>query len=381
MGPLEVSVVTVQPESLVLTTELPGRTAAYLTAEIRPQVNGIIKRRLFEEGALVRAGQVLYQIDPASYEATVGQAKANLAAAEAELANAQANLPSLQAKVDRYAGLVKIHAVGQQDYDDARAALQQAEATVNSRKAGIEANRASLRTAHINLSYTPVKAPISGRIGKSNVTVGALASAYQTTALATIQQLDHVYVDVVQSNADLLRLRANLESGRLQRGGAQQRKVKLILEDGMAYPLEGTLQFRDVSVEPSTGAVTLRIAFPNPKEVLLPGMYVRAVVEEGVRDQAILVPQQAVGRDPKGQPYTWVVGKDNKVERRALELERAVGGRWLVTKGLAASDRVIMEGSDKVKAGTPVRVVPFSGDLGGAASGASQTTGKAGGHV
>lgn len=380
MGPLEVSVVTIQPEPLVLTTELPGRTAAFLTAEIRPQVNGIIKSRLFQEGSLVRAGQVLYTIDPSPYKASFNQAQANLATAQAELANAQANLPSLQARVDRYAGLLKVHAVGQQDYDDAKAALLQAQASVNSRKAAIQASRAAVDSARINLAYTPIKAPISGRIGKSNVTVGALATAYQQTPLAMVQQLNNVYVDVVQANADVLRLRADLASGRLQKGSAAGlRKVKLVLEDGSSYPVEGTLQFRDFTVDPTTGAVTLRMVFPNPREILLPGMFVRAVVEEGVRNQAILVPQQAVTRDVKGQPFAWVVGPDNKVQRRALEIERAIGNRWLVTNGLSASDRVVMEGTDRVKAGVPVRAVPFKGDLGPAVGGGQ--TGKAGGHV
>jgi membrane fusion protein (multidrug efflux system) len=258
--------------------------------------------------------------------------------------------------------------------------LDQSQST---RKAAVEATRAALENARINLSYTPIKAPISGRIGKSNVTVGALATAYQATPLAMIQQLNPVYVDVVQSNADLLRLRASLESGRLQRDGAHQRKVKLILEDGSTYPAEGTLQFRDFSVDTTTGAVTLRMVFPNTKEVLLPGMFVRAVVEDGVRNQAILVQQQAISRDGKGLPYAWVVGKDGKVERRAIELERAVGNRWLVTKGLAESDRLIVEGGDRVRAGATVRVVPFTDAQGstpapGTSPDANQ---KAGGHV
>jgi membrane fusion protein (multidrug efflux system) len=351
-------------ERLVLSTQLPGRTAAYLTAEIRPQVNGIIQDRLFQEGALVHQGETLYRIDPAPYEATVGQAKASLATAEADLATAEANLPSLQARADRYHDLVEVHAVGQQDYDDAKAALDQARATVQARKAAIEASRAALQSAQINLAYTPIKAPITGRIGKSNITVGALATAYQTTPLAVIQQIDPIYVDVVQANADLLRLRKNMETGRLHRDG-DQRKVKLVLEDGSTYPIEGTLQFRDVTVEPTTGTVTLRMVFRNPREVLLPGVFVRAVVEEGVREQALLVPQQAVLRDPKGQPYALVIGAGDKVERRMLDLERAIGSRWLVIKGLGPQDRVIVEGTDKVRPGMPVRAVPFHGNLGG----------------
>jgi membrane fusion protein (multidrug efflux system) len=354
-GPVEVAVVTIQPQSLALTTQLPGRTAAYLTAEIRPQVNGIIQSRLFQEGAFVRAGDLLYRIDSAPYEAAYGQAKASLATAEADLATTEANLPSLKSRADRYRELVAIHAIGQQDYDDAAAALAQAHATVKARKASIEASRASMESARINLSYTPIKAPISGRIGKSNITVGALATAYQATPLAVVQQLDPIYVDVVQSNAELLRLRRNMETGRLQRDGSAQRKVKLLLEDGTTYPVTGALQFRDVTVDSTTGAVTLRLVFANPKEVLLPGMFVRAIVEEGVRNGAILVPQQGISRDPKGNPYAWVVGKDNKVERRALDLERAIGDQWLVMSGLAAGDAVIVEGTDRVRAGVPVR--------------------------
>ena len=357
----EVAIVTIHPERIVLTTELPGRTAAYLVAEIRPQVNGIIKNRLFREGASVKAGDMLYQIDPAPYEAAYSQAKAALAAAKADLTMAEANLPALRFRAERYSGLVEIHAVGQQDYDDAKAALRQAEATVESRKASVEVNQAAVESSRINLSYTPIKAPISGRIGKSTITVGALATAYQPSPLAVVQQLDPIYVDVVQSNADLLRLRNSLDSGRLKRNGPLQNKVKLLLEDGTAYPINGSLQFRDVTVDPTTGSITLRLVFANPKEVLLPGVFVRAVVEEGVREQAVLVPQQAVSRDAKGNPIAWVVGQDDKVERRALELERAIGNNWLVTRGLAAEDRVIVEGFAKVRVGTQVKAVPFTG--------------------
>ena len=356
-GPVEVGIVTIRQEPLVLTTQLPGRTAAFLTAEIRPQVNGVIHSRLFQEGSYVHAGDVLYKIDPAPYEAVVSQAEASLATAEADLGTAEANLPSLKARTDRYRELVSLHAIGQQDYDDAAAALRQAQATVISRKAAIGVSQAALKTARINLAYTPIRAPISGRIGKSSVTVGALATAYQATALTTIQEIDKVFVDVVQANADLLRLRKSLETGRLQHTGAQAR-VKLILEDGSIYPITGTIQFRDFTVDPTTGAISLRMTVPNPREVLLPGMFVRAEVEEGLRKQAILVPQEGVARDPKGNPFAWVVGQDGKVERRALDLERAIGSQWLVMKGLAADDRVIVEGTQKVRAGVPVRPVP-----------------------
>ncbi|PSH04648.1 MAG: efflux transporter periplasmic adaptor subunit [Acidobacteria bacterium] len=356
----EVAVVTIHPERIVLTTELPGRTAAFLVAEIRPQVNGIVKSRLFSEGANVKAGELLYQIDPAPYRAAYSQAKAALSAAEADLHTAEANIPALRSRVERYSGLVKIRAVGQQDYDDAKAALRQAEATVESRRAAVEVNRAAVQSSQINLSYTPITSPISGRIGRSSITVGALATAHQAAPLAIVQQLNPIYVDVVQSNADLLRLRSNLESGRLKQNGQLQKKVKLLLEDGTSYPVEGTLQFRDVTVDPTTGSVTLRMVFSNPKEILLPGVFVRAVIEEGVKEHAILVPQQGVSRDPKGLPIAWVVDKNNKVERRSLELDRTIGDKWLVTKGLAADDRVIVEGHANVRAGTQVRAVPHA---------------------
>lgn len=344
-GPVEVATVTVQPERAVLTTELPGRTSAYLVAEIRPQVNGIIQQRSFVEGSDVRAGGLLYQIDPAPYQAAYEQAKAALAMAEA-------GLPALRSRVERLQGLVAIRAAGQQDLDEATAALQQAEA-------GVAASRAAVESARINLSYTPLRAPISGRIGKSSVTVGALVSAYQPVPLAVIQQLDPIYVDVTQASADLLRLRRRLESGRLQRGGEVERRVRLLLEDGTPYPLEGTLQFRDVTVDPTTGSVTVRMVFPNPDQVLLPGMFVRAVVEEGLDEQAILIPQQGVARDPKGNPVAWLVGADGKVEQRDLELDRAIADRWLVTRGLAPGDQLIVEGLQRVRPGDAVRTVPF----------------------
>ena len=364
-GPAEVAIVTVAPERTVLTTELPGRTCAYLVAEIRPQVNGLIRSRLFREGAIVQAGDLLYQIDPAPYQAVSNQAKAALATAEADLVTVEANLPAIRSRAERLKGLVAIHAVSQQDYDDASAALRQAEANLAARKASVEINRAALESARINLSYTPIHAPISGRIGMSNITVGALATAYQPTPLAVVQQLDPIYVDVVQANAELLRLRQRLESGRLKRNGPAQNNVRLFLEDKTPYPLTGTLQFRDVTVDPTTGSVTLRLVFPNPKQVLLPGMFVRAVVEEGVSQQAILVPQQGVTRDIKGVPIAWVVNKDEKVEQRVLELDRAMGDRWLVTSGLAAGDRLIVEGLQKVRPGMPVRAVPFTAPAGG----------------
>ncbi len=392
MGPPEVAVVTIQSEPVVLTTELPGRIAAYLVAEIRPQVSGLLQKRLFEEGANVRQGDLLYQIDPTPYQAAYDQAKAALATAEANVATAEANvvmaeanLPAIRSRAERLKGLVAIHAVGQQDYDDAAAALRQAEANLLVRKTAVdvnrtavEVNRAAMESARINLSYTPVRAPISGRIGKSGITVGAMVTAYQPLPLAVIQQLDPIYVDVTQASADLLRLRRSLESGNLKHDGESQRKVGLLLEDGTRYSLKGTLQFRDVTVDPTTGSVTLRIVFPNPKQVLLPGMFVRAVVEEGMNERALFVPQQGVSRDPKGNPIALVVDGNNKVVQSALELDRAIGNRWLVTKGLSPGDRVIVEGSERLRPGAAVRAVPFGAQAGNTGkTGDSQPAGQA----
>jgi membrane fusion protein (multidrug efflux system) len=372
--------VTIQPERVVLTTELPGRTSAYLVAEIRPQVNGLLQKRLFQEGANVGQGDLLYQIDPTPYQAAYNQAKAalrtaeaNVATAEANVVMAEANLPAIRSRAERLKGLVAIHAVGQQDYDDASAALRQAEANLLVRKTAVDVNRtavevnqATMESARINLSYTPVKAPISGRIGRSNITVGAMVTAYQPIPLSVIQQLNPIYVDVTQASADLLRLRRNLESGSLKHDGESQGKVRLLLEDGTSYSLKGTLQFRDVTVDPTTGSFTLRLVFPNPKQVLLPGMFVRAVIEEGVNEQALFVPQQGVSRDPKGNPIALVVDDNNKVVQRALELDRALGDRWLVTKGLSPGDRVIVEGSERLRPGASVRAVPFAQPAGNA---------------
>ncbi len=339
----EVATVTIQPQQLVLTTELPGRTSPHLVAEIRPQVNGIIQKRLFTEGSDVKAGQVLYQIDPAPFQAALDSAKAALAKSEA-------NLTVTRLKFDRYKGLLAEKAVSQQDYDDKEAALKQAEADIEYCKAAVE-------TARINLAYTRVTGPISGRIGKSNVTDGALVTAYQALALATIQQLDPIYVDVPQSTTELLRLRRRLAEGRFNQDGTSQNKVKLILADGAAYPQEGTLQFRDVTVDPTTGSVILRIVVPNPEGLLLPGMFVRAVVEEGVAEQAILVPQQGVSRTPKGDPFALVVSNGGTVEQRMLALGRAIGDKWLVSSGLSAGDRVIVEGTLNVRPGSAVKAV------------------------
>jgi membrane fusion protein (multidrug efflux system) len=308
-------------------------------------VNGIIKKRLFVEGSDVRAGDVLYEIDPAMYEAAYANAGAGLSRAEA-------NVTAIRSRMERYRELVVINAVSRQDYDDASAALQQA-------GADIEANKAALETARINLAYTRVIAPIAGRIGKSNVTVGALATASQASPFTTIQQLDPIYVDVTQSSANLLQLERNIAAGRIKGGGPSQARVKLLLEDGTPYPLEGTLKFSDVTVDPGTGSFILRVVVPNPKHVLLPGMYVRALVQEGVVDHAILAPQQGVSRDLKGNPVALIVDGSGKVQQRMITVDRAIGDKWLVSSGLVPGDRVIVEGVQKVRPGASVRVIPF----------------------
>jgi len=342
-GPPEVGIVVVKPERVALTTELSGRTVPHLIAEVRPQVSGIIQKRLFTEGGDVKAGQVLYQIDPASYQAAYASAKASQSRVEASLV-------SLRLTEERYRDLVKIRAVSQQDYDNASAALQQAEAELAVAKAAVD-------TARINLAYTKISAPISGRIGRSAVTDGALVTANQSAALATIQQLDSMYVDVTQSTADLLKLKQNLSKGVLKKSGSAQ--VKLLLEDGSPYPLSGALKFSEVTVEQSTGSVTLRAVFPNPGQALLPGMFVRAVLEEGVNDSAILIPQRGVSRNPKGEAVVMVVGAEDKVEPRPVKVVRTVGDSWLVSDGLKAGDRVILEGFQKARPGTQVKAVPF----------------------
>lgn len=352
----EVATVTVGTQPVVLTTELPGRTSAFRVAEIRPQVNGLIQRRLFSEGAIVAAGQALYQIDPAPFQAALGNAKAALGRAEA-------NLPAVRSKAERYGEALADNAVSRQDYDDAAGALKQAEADV-------EYSNATVDAAAINLGYTRITAPISGRIGRSNVTEGALVTAHQPVALATIQQLDPVYVDVPQATTELLGLKRRLEDRRLKRNGAKQNKVRILLEDGTPYASEGTLQFQDVSVDPTTGSVTLRVIVPNPDGVLLPGMYVRAILTEGVNEQAILVPQQGVAHDPKGNPVALVVDGEGKVEQRMLSLDRAIDDRWLVASGLSPGDRLIVEGLQNVRPGDSVKVVPLgSGKEPGASSG------------
>jgi membrane fusion protein (multidrug efflux system) len=341
----EVTTVTAEPSQIALTTELPGRTSAYRVAQIRPQISGLLLKRLFTEGFDVEAGQVLYQIDPAPFEAVLGNARAALGRAEAKL-------PAVRSRTERYKELLADKAVSQQEYDDTAAELTQIEADIQYWKA-------TLDTARINLGYTKITAPISGRIGKSSVTDGAIVTAYQSMPLATIQQMDPIYADVTQSTTDILRLKRRLADGRLKTNGTQQKKVKLILEDETAYQPEGTLQFRDVTVDPTTGSVILRIVFPNPDGILLPGMFVRAVIQEGVNEQAILIPQQAVSRDLKGNPVALIVDTEETVQQRKLALDRSIGYQWLVSSGLAQGDRVIMEGAQKVRPGTLVKAVEF----------------------
>jgi membrane fusion protein (multidrug efflux system) len=341
--PPEVGIVIVQPQHVSLTTELPGRTSPFMISEVRPQVGGIVQKRLFEEGSDVSAGQVLYQIDPTTYQAAYDSAKA-------ALQKAKANVTSVRSKASRYKELVAINAVSKQDYDDAVASQESAEAD-------IAADEAALETAKINLDYTKVTAPISGRIGKSSFTPGALVTASQSEALATIQELDRIYVDVTQSTADVLRLRRDLASGRLKSAGANQAKVDLVLEDGVRYDQTGILQFSDITVDQTTGSITLRAVFPNPNHDLLPGMYVRAVLEEGISDEAILVPQRGVSRDAKGNPTAMVVGAGEKVEARELKTDRTIGDQWLVSSGLKAGDRLIIDGLQKIRPGVVVKAV------------------------
>lgn len=341
----EVGVYQVEPQRQAITTELPGRTRARLIAQIRPQVGGIVQSRLFEEGALVKAGQVLYQLDPAGFEAA-------LASAQASLAKAEATLGASRLTAQRSAELVRIDAISRQQDDNAQSSLKQAEADV-------AVARAALQSARINLDRTRITAPISGRVDISAVTPGALVTANQADAMTTVQQLDPLIVDVVQSSSELLRLKRELAEGTFKRGGEGEAPVRLRLEDGSAYPHAGRLQFSGVSVNPGTGGVTLRALVPNPQGVLLPGMYVRAVLESGVAEQALLVPQQGITRTPSGEASALVVVEGDKVERRKVAVDRAIGNRWQVTSGLKAGDRVIVDGLQRAKPGAAVRPVPW----------------------
>lgn len=337
----EVGVVTLKAEPLNITTELPGRTSAYRIAEVRPQVGGIILKRNFVEGSDIQAGSSLYQIDPATYQAAYDSARGDLAKAEAA-----ANIAHLT--VNRYKTLVGTKYISQQEYDTAVADARQADAAVTAAKAAVE-------TARINLAYTKVTSPINGRIGKSSVTEGALVTSNQANALATVQQLDPIYVDVTQSSNDFLRLKEELANGTLEQEGGKA-KVELILENGQKYPQVGALEFSDVTVDESTGSITIRAVFPNPKGDLLPGMFVRARLDEGIKNNALLVPQQGVTRNPRGEATVMVVGADNKVENRTVTAAQAIGDKWLVTAGLKSGDKVIVTGLQKIRPGVQVKV-------------------------
>lgn len=343
----EVGVVTLKTEPLQITTELPGRTVAYRIAEVRPQVSGIILKRKFVEGSDIEAGVSLYQIDPATYQATYDSAKGDLAKAQAA-----ANIAELTVK--RYQKLLGTQYISKQEYDQALADAQQATAAVVAAKAAVE-------TARINLAYTKVTSPISGRIGKSSVTEGALVQNGQASALATVQQLDPIYVDVTQSSNDFLRLKQELANGSLKQENGKA-KVDLVTSDGIKFPQSGTLEFSDVTVDQTTGSITLRAIFPNPDHTLLPGMFVRARLQEGTKPTALLVPQQGVTRTPRGDATVLVVGADNKVETRQIVASQAIGDKWLVTDGLKAGDRVVVSGLQKVRPGAQVKVQEITAD-------------------
>ena len=340
-GPAEVGYVVAQQSSVPIVTELAGRTAAYQSSEVRPQVSGLIRHRFFIEGSLVRKGQPLYQIDPSLYRASTDQARANLA-------SAAANAEATQIKAERYKPLADMQAVAKQDYTDAAAVAKQAAASVSQ-------NKAALETARINLRFTTVPAPISGRIGRSLFTEGALVTASQTDPLAVIQKLDPIYVDIQQASADLLRLRRALASG----GAAAARaEVRLKLEDGTDYGMTGSVEFSEVMVDAATGTVTLRARFPNPQGLLLPGMFVRASFAQSIDPNAFLIPQQAVSRDPKGNATVYVVGAGNKAVSKQVTATRTLGVNWVVTSGLNAGDKVIVQGVGKVKPNAVVKPVP-----------------------
>lgn len=343
-GPLPVSVEVMRAEPVALMTQLSGRTTSVLVSEVRPQVGGIIKARLFTEGSLVTQGQPLYQIDPATYQAAYNSAQATLA-------NANAALTTAKLKADRYKELVTINAISKQDNDDAQATLLQAQATVASAQASVE-------TARINLGYTRVVAPISGRIGKSAYTPGALVTASQADALATIQKTDQIYVDINQSVSDLLAMKEAIKQGTQTEPTSAE--VTLVLDNGKTYPLKGKLEFADVTVDEGTGTVTLRATFANPEGILMPGMYVQAQLSTGTATNGILVEQAAVQRDAKGTGSVFVVGADNKVASRTIQTGQSVGEKWLVTSGLVAGDQVIVNNLQKVAVGTAVKATPVT---------------------
>jgi membrane fusion protein, multidrug efflux system len=342
-SPPEVSVVTVRKAAVPVVTELPGRTSAYLVAQVRARVDGIVLKREFKEGGDVQLRQRLYQIDPAPYRATLDNALGTLQ-------KAQANVVAMNAQAERYKILIGGNGVSKQEYDNAIASQGQAAADVTSSKAAVQ-------TARINLGYTDVVSPITGRIGPSQVTQGAYVQASAATAMATVQQIDPIYVDLNQSSVEGLQLRRDVASGRLKLNGPDQAKVTLLLEDGTQYPQSGTLQFTDITVDPGTGSVTVRAIFPNPQSVLLPGMFVHARIDQGVDNTAMLVPQVGVTHNPQGQATALVVGPDNKVASRTLQTTRTLGDQWVVQGGLNEGDRVIVAGLQKVQPGMIVRAV------------------------
>ncbi|WP_448213579.1 efflux RND transporter periplasmic adaptor subunit [Colwellia sp. MEBiC06753] len=340
---MPVGVITLKSEPITLTRELPGRVVASKIAEIRPQVNGIVQSRLFTEGSEVEKGQTLYQIDPATFEVQV-------LTSEAAVAKANANIASTKAKLTRYQELADVNAVSKQEFDETTAAFKSAQADLLTAQA-------QLKTAQINLNYSKVLAPISGQIGKSSVTAGALVSANQQSALATVTQLDPIYVDLTQPSTELTQIKQAIVKGELTKDTKLHSVVELIMEDGSMYAHKGTLKFSEVTVEPGTGSVTLRAQFPNPEKLLLPGMYVRAVIIEGVKSNAILAPQRGVSRNVKGQPTAMVVSANNTVEPRVLKADRTIGSHWLVTEGLQDGDQLIVEGLQKIGPGAPVTPV------------------------
>lgn len=343
----EVGYMTVSAQPYTVVNELPGRTTPYRVAEVRPQVTGILEQRLFEEGETVTAGQALYQIDDSLYQAA-------LASAKAELASAEASLETARLKAERYERLIKTGAISQQELDEARSSL-------NAGQARVDASRAALETARINLDYTTITAPIDGRIGRSSVTAGALVTANQADALVTIRQLDPIYVDLTQSYSSLQTLRNAMAEGQLKTVGEDRAAVTLVHQDGTSYPQSGSLQFSEFAVDETTGSVTLRALFPNPDDSLLPGMFVRARLPQAERDEAILVPQKGIGREPNGQAIAMVVAADNTVEKRQVVAEKAVGDQWLIRDGLQVGDRLILEGLQKIRTGVSVRPVAVDG--------------------
>ena len=347
--PPEVSIITLKPRTVAITDQLPGRTTAFRVAEVRPQVTGIVQKRLFSEGAEVKSGEQLYQIDSGSYRAA-------LSSAEAALKRAEAQAVTAKLLAERYEPLIAANAVSKQENDEAVAAKARAEADVASAKAAVDA-------ARINVVYTQVLSPINGRIGRTLVTEGALVTSGQEAPLATVQQLDPIYVDIAQSSTEILRLRRQMDSGEMVKDANNQAEVTLTLEDGSVYPEHGRLKLSEASVDPSTGSVLLRAVFPNPRRELLPGMFVRAQLAQGTRSAAILVPQRGVSHNPKGEASVLLVDKDDKVVERVVTADRAINGEWLITAGLAPGDRVIVDGLQKAKPGSPVKTVPAAEEL------------------